>query len=232
VWTGWEYFIMQTGGMLGTGIYAGSELSLTHQPMNYFYGLQVGLGANNQNANYGASAWFYWSGELVVNGASQGMLGSSGDIMLDLDCVMPWTASYDYTVTDACGNETTFGYSMTNAAMSAPVDAGVSGEGAGHHPFDVSVGSDLKEPIRVTGLQPNPTNDISQLGFVVSSNMRLRIDLYDMAGQLVQELFDGNAMNNVEYFMAVDAQGLDAGMYQIRLTSDEYMAVKKLLVTQ
>ena len=84
----------------------------------------------------------------------------------------------------------------------------------------------------MTGLQPNPTNDISQLGFVVSNNMRLRIDLYDMAGQLVQELFDGNAMNNVEYFMAVDAQGLDAGMYQIRLTSDEYMAVKKLLVTQ
>ncbi|MBL6645177.1 MAG: HYR domain-containing protein [Flavobacteriales bacterium] len=231
-WINWNYFVMQTGGMLGTGIYAGSELSLTHQPMNYYYGLQVGLGANNQNANYGASAWFYWSGELVVNGASQGMLGSSGDIMLDLDCVMPWTASYDYTVTDACGNETTFGYAMTNAAMSAPVDAGVSGEGAGHHPFDVSVGSDLKEPIRVTGLQPNPTNDISQLGFVVSSNMRLRIDLYDMAGQLVQELFDGNAMNNVEYFMAVDAQGLDAGMYQIRLTSDEYMAVKKLLVTQ
>ena len=33
---------MQTGGMIGTGIYAGSELSLTHQPTNYFYGMQVG----------------------------------------------------------------------------------------------------------------------------------------------------------------------------------------------
>ena len=44
-WTGWDYFVMQTGGMIGTGIYAGSELSLTHQPMNHYYGLQVGQGA-------------------------------------------------------------------------------------------------------------------------------------------------------------------------------------------
>ena len=151
--------------------------------------------------------------------------------MLDMDCVLPWSASYDYTISDACGNETTFGYSVTNAALQ-PDAPTASGEASGHHPFDVSVGGDLMEPIRVTGLQPNPTSSVSQLGFVVSSNMRLRVDLYDMAGQLVQGLYDGNAMNDVEYFMAVDAEGLDAGMYQIRISSDTYMAVKKLLVTQ
>ena len=231
VWKYWDYFIMQTGGMIGTGIYAGTQLSLTHQPTNYFYGMQVGTGANNQNANYGASAWFYWSGQLIIDGTSQGVLGSSGDIMLDLDCTMPWAAAFDYTISDACGNETTFGYSVTNAALQ-PDAPTASGEASGHHPFDVSVGGDLKEPIRVTGLQPNPTSSVSQLGFVVSSNMRLRVDLYDMAGQLVQGLYDGNAMNDVEYFMAVDAEGLDAGMYQIRISSDTYMAVKKLLVTQ
>ena len=231
IWTFWNYFVMQTGGMIGTGIYAGSELSLTHQPTNYYYGMQVGLGANNQNANYGASAWFYWSGELILNGASQGYLGSSGDIMLDLDCALPWSAVYDYTISDACGNTTTFGYAVTNAAVQ-PDAPYVSGEASGHQPFDVSVGGDLKEPIRVTGLQPNPTNNVSQLGFVVSNNMRLRVDLYDMAGQLVQELYDGNAMSDVEYFMTVDAGGLDAGMYQIRISSNSYMAVKKLLVTQ
>ena len=228
-WTGWEYFVMQTGGMLGTGIYAGSELSLTHQPMNYYYGLQVGNGANNQNANYGASAWFYWSGELVLNGTSQGFVGSSGDIMLDLDCVMPWAMDFSYAVTDACGNETLFSYGVTNAAAQGN-GANVGGE-TGHHPYDITVVGDLKEPIRVTGLQPNPTNNVSQLGFVVANNMRLRVDLYDMGGQLVQELFDGNAMSDVEYFLTIDAQGLDAGMYQIRIASNTYMAVKKLLVS-
>ena len=229
-WTGWEFFVMQTGGMIGTGIYAGSELSLTHQPMNYYYGLQVGQGANNQNAEYGASAWFYWSGQLVVDGTSQGFMGSSGDIMLDMDCALPWSVQYDYELTDACGNSTAFGYSIEGETGS-DVDATVQG-GEGHQPFDVSVSGDLKEPIRVTGLMPNPTNDMSQLGFVVSSNMRLRVDLYTMSGELVQELYDGNAMSDVEYLMTIDAEGLNAGMYQIRIASNTYMAVKKLLVTQ
>jgi hypothetical protein len=229
-WTQWKYLVMQTGGMIGTGIYAGSELSLTHQPMNYYYGLQIGNGANNQNANYGASAWFYWSGQLILDGVSQGFIGSSGDINIDLECTLPWTASFDYTVSDACGNAATFGYAVTNAEAQGQ-DATVSGEGSGHQPFDVSVGGDLKEPIRVTGLMPNPTNNVSQLGFVVSNNMRLRVDLYDMSGQLIQELFDGNAMSDVEYFLTIDAQGLDAGMYQIRISSNAYMAVKKLLVS-
>ena len=229
-WTDWSYLVMQTGGMIGTGIYAGSELSLTHQPMNYYYGLQVGQGANNQNAEYGASAWFYWSGQLVVNGASQGFMGSSGDIMLDMDCALPWSAQYDYVLTDPCGNSTAFGYSI-QGETSSDVDPTVQG-GEGHQPFDVSVSGDLKEPIRVTGLMPNPTNNVSQLGFVVSNNMRLRVDLYTMSGELIQELYDGNAMSDVEYLMTIDAEGLNAGMYQIRIASNTYMAVKKLLVTQ
>ena len=149
--------------------------------------------------------------------------------MLDLDCVMPWAMDFSYAVTDACGNETLFSYGVTNAAAQGN-GANVGGE-TGHHPYDVTVVGDLKEPIRVTGLQPNPTNNVSQLGFVVANNMRLRVDLYDMGGQLVQELFDGNAMSDVEYFLTIDAQNLDAGMYQIRISSNTYMAVKKLLVS-
>lgn len=79
---------------------------------------------------------------------------------------------------------------------------------------------------------PNPTSNVSQLGFVVSNNMRLRVDLYSMAGELVQELYDGNAMSDVEYLMTIDAQGLNAGMYQIRIASNEYMIVKKLMVSE
>ena len=229
-WTDWSFSVMQTGGMLGTGIYAGSELSLTHQPMNYYYGLQIGQGANNQNEHYGASAWFYWSGQLVVDGVSQGFLGSSGDIMLDMDCTLPWTAEYDYFISDACGNTTEFGYSIQGEDdynLDPPVELA-----GGHQPFDVSVSGGIKEPIRVTGLMPNPTSNVSQLGFVVSNNMRLRVDLYSMAGELVQELYDGNAMSDVEYLMTIDAQGLNAGMYQIRIASNEYMTVKKLMVTE
>ena len=70
--------------------------------------------------------------------------------------------------------------------------------------------SSLKDPIRITGLQPNPTNDYSTLGFVVTNNMRLRIDLYTMGGQFVQELFDGNASEDVQYVLDIDANTLPA----------------------
>ena len=150
--------------------------------------------------------------------------------MLDMDCALPWSAQYDYVLTDPCGNSTAFGYSI-QGETSSDVDPTVQG-GEGHQPFDVSVSGDIKEPIRVTGLMPNPTNNVSQLGFVVSNNMRLRVDLYTMSGELVKEMYDGNAMSDVEYLMTIDAEGLNAGMYQIRIASNTYMAVKKLLVTQ
>ena len=56
--------------------------------------------------------------------------------------------------------------------------------------IDVMTG---KTPIRVTNLQPNPTNDWSLLGFTVTENMRLRVDMVSMDGILVEQLFDGIA---------------------------------------
>ena len=89
-----------------------------------------------------------------------------------------------------------------------------------------------KTPIRVTNLQPNPTNDISQLGFVVDHNMRIRVDLVGMDGTLVSELYDGIAQSGVNHTLDVDAGSLNNGMYQIRLSSSAYLVVKKLLVSE
>ena len=50
----------------------GLSFDLQHQPLNAYYGLQIGEGANNKNENYGGSAWFFYTGELVVDGVSQG----------------------------------------------------------------------------------------------------------------------------------------------------------------
>ena len=89
-----------------------------------------------------------------------------------------------------------------------------------------------KTPIRVTNLQPNPTNDWSLLGFTVTENMRLRVDMVAMDGTLIAELYDGIASPNVNHTLDIEANDLDAGMYQIRLSSAQYLVVKKLLVSQ
>ena len=231
IWTEWIYYIMDGGTMSGTGRYAGSEFSLAHQPLNAYYGMQVGEGANNKNENYGASAWFFWSGEYVLDGASQGSMASSGDIFMDLDCCLGWQIDYDYTVVDDCNNSN--GFSYTDLGLGEFGNSANSTVSGGHSPVDITAGTtSLKDPIRITGLQPNPTSDISTLGFIVSNSMRLRIDMYTMSGGYVAELFDGNASEDVQYMLDIDASSMASGMYQIRMSSNDYVLVKKLLVSE
>ena len=45
------------------------------------------------------------------------------------------------------------------------------------------------------------------------------------------ELYDGVASPNVNNTLNIEANDLQSGMYQIRLSSAQYLVVKKLLVT-
>ena len=51
-------------------------------------------------------------------------------------------------------------------------------------------------------------------------------------GILVSELYDGVASPNVNHTLDIEADALQSGMYQIRLSSSQYLVVKKLLVTE
>ena len=230
----WEYRIMEFGSMSGTGDYYGSGLILSHAPSNNYYAFQLGLGANNMNNEYGYSGWFTYSGEFQGN-----TIMGSGDLFGDLDCCLPWSLEREYTIADDCGNEASFAYSVSvngddcEGALDGPA---VSGPAAGDHaPVVIGGAGEVmmgKTPIRVTNLQPNPTNDVSQLGFMVDQTMRIRVDLVGMDGALVSELYEGIAQSGVNHTLDIDAGTLTNGMYQIRLSSNAYLVVKKLLVTE
>lgn len=81
----WDYYIMdpnKISQLTGTGTFAGSTLTLTHKPSNYYYGLQVGVGANDKNAMPGMSVWFDYSGTL--NGTA---VSGTGDFNAEGECV-------------------------------------------------------------------------------------------------------------------------------------------------
>ncbi len=92
-YTNWNYYEMQDGFcyLQGTGALEGSHLQLTPKPSNYYYGFQVGNAANNKNANYGISGWFFYNGFLNGNPIS-----GHGDINADLAC---------QGITDNCGSD-------------------------------------------------------------------------------------------------------------------------------
>ena len=166
-------------------------------------------------------------------------INGTGDIFGDLDCCLPWSVKRTWTAEDDAENQRTFSYTLSvNSDTQCDDSNGAQLGGAAtgdHSPVVLGGSGDLttgKTPIRVTNLQPNPTNDWSLLGFSVTENMRLRVDMVAMDGTLIAELYDGVAAPNVNHTLDIEANNLDAGMYQIRLSSAQYLVVKKLLVSQ
>ena len=234
VWLDWNYFVMIGGSLSGTGSFEGSEFNLTHQPANAYYGFQVGPGANNKNENYGASGWFLWQGTMVVDGVDQGEMGSSGDIFMDLDCCLPWTATHQYVAQDDCGNATPFQYSVTNNGSVDPDGSGLAG-GTQHGGGPVVIsdsGVSIKQPFRILGLNPNPTHDLAQLQFEVDVQQRMTIRLHAMTGEFLFELFDGVAEPGTGYQVEIGVSGLASGLYQLRVAGATHSEVRKLLVAE
>jgi hypothetical protein len=78
----WHYYTNFSGTLTGFGIYDGAVLSLTRVGPAF----QVGVGANNKNVHYGASAWFMW---IVVQQPTAGQIlpNGQGDFNFDIiDC--------------------------------------------------------------------------------------------------------------------------------------------------
>ena len=57
-------------------------LVATHMPASYLYGLQIGQGANDKNAAYGASTWFFLNGTFMGNS----VVNKQGDINIVTEC--------------------------------------------------------------------------------------------------------------------------------------------------
>ena len=223
--TTWLYSTMIDGSASGTGAYAGSTLSLSHQPSNGYFGFQIGEGANNKNGNYGFSGWIYYSGTFL----GEGVMGS-GDVFGDLDCCLAYDISRDYTVSDCAGNETTFGYtvSVTGEACDDS-EGGVVGNNGDDESNSGLV--TLKDLIVIESLMPNPTSDNSTLVFETGDDISVNISLMTMSGALVQDLFQGNVFANTPVTLQISTGNLDAGMYQVRVNSRDFIVTKKLLVT-
>jgi len=119
----WDYYELADvfSTLTGYGAYTGNVLYMSHQPTNYYFGFQAGVGANNRNGNEGMSGWFYWNGWF--NG--QWRTGN-GDMFTDKYCIpennaCEYTKTYVYRAKDACGNNSFASETITVRDTQAPV---------------------------------------------------------------------------------------------------------------
>lgn len=80
----WDYYIMDPdleNTFIGLDNFEGSQIFLTHRPSNLYYGFQVGVAANDQNAEPGMSCWFDYSGTILGQEVNH-----HGDVNLEGEC--------------------------------------------------------------------------------------------------------------------------------------------------
>lgn len=78
----WWYYPTWSATFIGQGLFEGAEVAITRRGPAF----QVGVGANNKNNNFGASAWFNYQTVSQPNGNITFPNSGSGDFNIDMIC--------------------------------------------------------------------------------------------------------------------------------------------------
>jgi hypothetical protein len=228
----WLYFILQAGEgaeLTGFGAYDGSSINLVHAPSNNYFGFQLGDGANNYNgADNGFGGWFTYSGTFLVDNIAMGQGGivtGAGDFAFELDCcpryeiVRCWTA-YDCAgnVTSACQTISFEGSTIIDAIQPDSNE-------------DEVVLENDKNGISLA-VFPNPANENATFTFSSVLKGRGKLEVFDMTGAKVAELFNNNIINDTEYRVDLNVSVLARGIYTYRITNGVEAEVGRLIVTK
>jgi hypothetical protein len=224
----WLYYLLMAGEgaeLIGFGNYAGSALSLVHAPANNYFGFQLGDGANNYNGAYGFGGWFTYSGTFLVNGeqvTSGATVSGAGDFAFELDCCPNYTITRCWTAWDCTGNMVEYCQNITYGDMdntfgdeviSAPVAA-------------------RKGDIAIVGVQPNPATEKSLISFSSEVDGKLSLQVMDMTGRVVANLFNNEVNAGVVYIADFNVAAIESGTYMIRLSNNSEQKIERIQVVK
>jgi len=78
------------------------------------------------------------------------------------------------------------------------------------------------------GIYPNPTKEVLKIRFNSPDERLVSIKLYDVVGRTLKIIFDGKAKIGMNEYV-IRQEGLAAGVYFIRLESDDYRKTEKVI---
>jgi hypothetical protein len=86
-------------------------------------------------------------------------------------------------------------------------------------------------PAAITS-SPNPTTGTSWVTFTVAEDQPAAMEVFDMSGRKVAELFRADARANVEYRLEFNGNALPNGVYVYRLTTAGNTVVEKFIIAR
>jgi hypothetical protein len=100
-----------------------------------------------------------------------------------------------------------------------------------HTPVSVELADDnIPDQYYLDQNFPNPFNPATTIKFGLTTEMAVELKVFDITGQEVMTLIDGQLMNAGSYNVHLDASSLASGTYIYRLKAGNYVESKKMML--
>lgn len=90
----------------------------------------------------------------------------------------------------------------------------------------------LPDIFSLNGNYPNPFNPTTKISFDIPKSTNVSLAVYNLLGQKVKDLITNLNYEAGRYEFSFDASGLSTGVYLYKLSSPEFSAVKKMILTK
>ncbi len=222
----WMYFILESGSLTGYGDWEGASLNLSHAPINYYYGFQLGVQAANVNGEYGIGGWMHYSGTMFNNEGELTEVEGAGDLAFDLDCCPRYHVERNWEVTDCVGNTTNHMQTITFESL----EDETPGTDEGEEEFRLA-GASLEEVMQVS-VSPNPVASKSEITIHSEVNIKGNLKLYNTQGVLIKSLWKGDLEGDVLKSIDFNRGSLNAGIYILTLSTYAGDVTSKLVIEE
>ena len=95
--------------------------------------------------------------------------------------------------------------------------------------LDLTLEATLPTSYYLENAFPNPFNSVTRLSYGLPTPSQISIQVYDLSGRLVETLID-QKQSAGNHFAVWDGRNASSGVYIVRMNTDEFTSVQKLIL--